>query len=727
MRLKLKKNFGMIIYFSILLITFILMIGGYIFKYNRPITTPGTTFGENIGSINEDCTIVQRFIVRAEQINSIDFRYVDLKPDVKEGKMLVEVYDNNEEILFRKLYNLKDLAEIHEINAVFLPVKDAVGDMFELRITFKGLKDGKAVTFYSVNANTFPEETYYDIETYNENLVLNGSIDFVQHGIEKGYLYMFVLYVIFLIEILFGSFKYIKMKELNKKKMVIGSIINVIIACTMAISLMTTYYNIVFLDKIGFFSFPILLVTSSIEMVIIGTTIANNKEKVSRIFLALAIPLGALYLVCMVPGSVPDETFHSVMTYELATGQISQKDVTYVKELETRFNKIGDIAKSLTDKTETKAKYSRTTRYWLVMYIPGAIGMALGKLCGLSVLGYMYVGCFVNYLLFLLVGYLIIEKLPFGKYAALVYMLSPMYLQQATSLSADASINALTLLFTALIMNFKFKKEKLKTSEMIIILLLSGFVAYCKKMAYLPMLLLLFLIKDKLKEYIKNHKLLTTIVLVCIISFLVASQISIFSAYQHSVQNVEQTIVQNDEQNDNKLISEKKELNASPVEITKMQYLTANPVENVPYLVLETLRIYTNNYIFQFPGHLLNWLSVGGPAYLIIIFYIILFASALLENSNKKFSRIDKLLIVLFWLINFCFICGGLYIGFGATNILSVGGVQGRYFIPITLVLLLLLSASKIKLNLKNKNLFVTIPLLFINIYMIILAMQYYL
>lgn len=701
--MKLKSQVKLIIYLFILVITFLLMIGGYIFKYNSPIVTPENTLKSAVGVVNGDCTISQKFEVKVDTINSIDITYVDFQKEYTNGTMLVEIFDDADEAIYRNIYNIKDLKEYHYMTFVFDPIKKAKDKVFELKITMNDMDIEKNFTFYAADT------TSYEIEQIdNDNLELFGSIDVIQHGVSKSYYYMFVLFIIFLIEVFYGSYKYIKLKELSRKKLILCSAISILISCIMAVTLMKTSYNIVFLGKIGYFSFPLLLVTSSIEMLIIGSVVANYKDKVSHLFLALAIPLGALFCICMVPGSVPDEGFHAVMTYEIITGQLSQKDVTYIKELEIQHKSLESVVKALKENPQTKTKFVQNGGYWLFMYVTGALGMFIGKIFGLPVLGYMYCGCFINYIIFLLVGYLVIKKLPFGKYVALVYMLSPMYLQQATSLSCDVLINSAAMLYISYLLNIKFRKEKIKKTEMVLLLFLAGYLTLCKK-AYFPMIILLFLVKDKIIEFFKKHKKFVIISFACITLFIVGSYILM---HWSASSNIKENII---------------EVDKPQSDISKLKYTLANPFINIPYLILNTLNIYFNVHIFQFSGTSLNWYKVNGQAYFAIIFYILLFIGTLFDSGKYKFSRNDKKVIVSCFLINSCVIFAGLYLGWGAFNNLTVEGVQGRYFIPIVILLLLLLGTTKNRINVKNKNLLIAVPLLFINIYMLYYIVKFYL
>lgn len=704
MKVEKRKKVGLFIYIFILIVTFVLMVIGFVFKFNKPYTTPQCSLTKMVGVVKEDVSISQKFEVEVDSLNSIDIIYADFGIHSTGGNMRVEIYDD-EELIYLDDLDMPNLQDNQKLSFVFKPIKDSYGKVLELRITLEDLPEDDYFTFY---ANDVSKDYEISIAEKGKDLDLYGSINIIQHGIKKGYFYMVVLFVIFLIEVFIGSFKYIKPKEISTKKMVIGSIISVIISCVMSVTLILTFYGIVVLEKVNWWIFMLLFFTSSIEMLFIGVMTANRKENVSKLFLSLAIPLGALFFVCMVPGSVPDENFHAVMTYELASGQVLQKDVDYIKELEIDYKKYSKTYDGLTNKNREIGKYKRNGGYWLVMYIGGAVGMFVGNLFKLPVLTTMYLGSFVNYILFLIVGYFVIKKLPFGKYLALAYMLSPMYLQQATSLSCDAFINSVAMLYIAILLNVKFSKEEMSRKDMVLLFIFAGSLCMCKT-AYAPMVALLLLIKDKIIKCFKKYKKETLICLLSVVIFIVGSYILISKV---------------------SLIGKEVDVLASTKpqgSINKLQYVMADPLVNIPYLILNTLHCHTNMYVYQFSGMSLNWLRINGPYYFEVIFIVILILSALFEEHKYKFSNSDKKIIIFTWLINTCLVFLGIYLGWGYQNDLLVNGVQGRYFIPLVILLLLLLASSSKKVDFKNKNLSIVISLLFINIYMISYVLQYYL
>ena len=107
----------------------------------------------------------------------------------------------------------------------------------------------------------------------------------------------------------------------------------------------------------------------------------------------------------------------------------------------------------------------------------------------------------MNYILVLVLGYISIKKIPFGKILLAVYLMIPMMLQQATAISVDSLMNAIIIFFISYILSLMFNNENLKKKEIIILLVLSAFIGL-SKVTYIPLLglgLILLIRKKDLK------------------------------------------------------------------------------------------------------------------------------------------------------------------------------------------------------------------------------------
>lgn len=133
----------------------------------------------------------------------------------------------------------------------------------------------------------------------------------------------------------------------------------------------------------------------------------------------------------------------------------------------------------------------------------------------------------INMIVAILLLYLAIKQMPFGKRGMLISMCFPIAIEGFTSMSPDALTIAVSYLITAYVLNIVFNKEKnIEKKDIFVLALLSIVIALCK-IVYLPLVGLLLLIpKEKFKS--KKTQILTIgiIMTVAIIANLVWLKIS---------------------------------------------------------------------------------------------------------------------------------------------------------------------------------------------------------
>ena len=108
-----------------------------------------------------------------------------------------------------------------------------------------------------------------------------------------------------------------------------------------------------------------------------------------------------------------------------------------------------------------------------------------------------YIIRLVNFILFILVGYYSIKMIPFGKLMLGIYMFLPMIMQQACSLSADAFINMLAILFISYNLKLMYQESDLTLKQRLIYYIIALSLSVCKYV-YFPLtfmsLLLIFIL-----------------------------------------------------------------------------------------------------------------------------------------------------------------------------------------------------------------------------------------
>lgn len=448
-------------------------------------------------------------------------------------------------------------------------------------------------------------------------------------------------------------------------------------------------------------------------IIVIGTLFSyfinkvyKKNIKLENLFLAIIIPLGLLYMIVMPLGRVPDENNHFYRSYEVSQVKlISKKNKegyggnylpSNITEAFTGKTTYSYEIKNSNIKTSKKTKfinYSNTALYSFINYIPQAIGILLGRIFNLPIFWLAVLGRLSNFLIWTLLMYFSIKFIPYKKLSLLIMILSPMMLQEAASLSADALTNGSIFFFIAYILYLRNNKNKQITNKNMVILYIITIIMSVCKIVYLPLCLLVFLLPEK-KFKTKKEKYIKILVLAIIVIIVSGSFFVLSTGYKS-------------------LNSETSNINMA----LQLKYIIQNPVTYILTL-FRTIYIDFNGYISGFIGENLCWfdVSISSMFYRLICLLFVLIAvldSTKIDNTNKLLQFIVSALVILL-------IFTSEYLAWTDVYSNVIKGVQGRYFIPLTIPLLLLFNLDNLKFDLNKIYKYLLIIIVNINLSVLI-------
>ena len=237
-----------------------------------------------------------------------------------------------------------------------------------------------------------------------------------------------------------------------------------------------------------------------------------------RMFLPLAWTLGALYILITPPFQVPDEYMHFYRSYQVSEGRLTAYRVgaDIGGYLPRSLVELGDrLPPALRLDPDRRLHFRdvwglRTLglrpddRQFVVFgavswhsptnYFPQAAAIALGRWAGLTPLWLFYCGRFGNLLSWSLLVYFAIRLVPIMDWTLLLLALMPMSLAQASSLSADATVNGICFLFVAAAMRCAIGSAAAMTAWRTTALTILGAAVALAKTAYIPLTILFLLI-----------------------------------------------------------------------------------------------------------------------------------------------------------------------------------------------------------------------------------------
>lgn len=437
----------------------------------------------------------------------------------------------------------------------------------------------------------------------------------------------------------------------------------------------------------------------------------GRKKRISlhRLFFFASMFFGILYM-CVMPGlSAPDEVSHYSTAYRLSSKLMGKPDLTLSGLVSVRKRDYpledmegvktpeipDDIEKepkvmgrpvenqSYRDALMWSSRYTdsdemtssalpdiRTTR---LMYIPQAIGFAAVRMMGGSTMLLLFAGKILNLLLFSFLISRAIAVSPVGKELFFAAGMLPMSLHLGASLSYDAGIIGTVFLFAATVFSVAFRRDGIRTRELLILCGLAAIFAPCK-MVYFPLVFLSVLIpSDAFGGKKKKAMQLSLIFFSACLSMWIVNG-GILSAYANPA---------------NGAVSE-------AVCAGRGQY-TAGELMRRPHfivrMVFDTFSLKSGELLGGVVGSKLGNLDplLGAPVFVVCLYWAGMFLLSLSSAEKKLCLRgREKRLVAVFVSAVVLLTAGAMLLSWTTREASVIEGIQGRYFLPILPLSLLL-------------------------------------
>lgn len=331
-------------------------------------------------------------------------------------------------------------------------------------------------------------------------------------------------------------------------------------------------------------------------------------------------------------------------------------------------------------------------------YVPQAIGITLVRLFHGNSILLAYMGRLGNLLFFVLMTWLAMKRMPFGKEVLFGVAVLPMTVHLSASMSYDVMILACMFLFTAVCLDLAYRKEKVQIRDIVILMALMAVAGPCK-MVYGVMMGLCLLIP--VKKFGGWGKWLLSAL--CVGGIWAAAMLLVNSQTIATYATATDTVVSWAEEQGYSLT-----------------YLIHNPGRLVT--------LFYNTFLWQ--GAFLHQTMIGsalgnldsglGAPYLIVM----VFTGCLILLALKKPGETQLMTTGnRIWTVIVCAGCAGLtmlsmLIAWTPMSSSIINGVQGRYFLPFLPALLLVCKNDRLILT-KDINRSILYFMLVLNSYVL--------
>ncbi|MDM5190561.1 DUF2142 domain-containing protein [Bacillus sp. DX4.1] len=415
-------------------------------------------------------------------------------------------------------------------------------------------------------------------------------------------------------------------------------------------------------------------------------------------YILIATIFGSFFAIFTPIHQTSDEWVHFLKSQDVAQGNfitpkhdgnvgyfVSQKILdTYlhpVKRDEKMNPDVIDYVKQFSIRPDAPNKQvfepqATTAVYTVIPYIPQAIGIKAAMLFDTNIWTANILGRIVNLLAFIVMSAYALQKMPVMRRTFMFFMLAPIIMFHAASLSADAVLMGASFIFIALLMRLWFHNEPLKKSEFITMAIAGIVMALCK-FTYWPLLLLMLF--GGVDKYGTKKKFWLFNVGVTGIAALFVAGWNIFVM---------------------KYVGDG--LNSGNVSATgQISYMLHHP--------LEALKV----FIRSFDHGLDEWIEMynvfgflSTPLKGILYLYPIVFVIISIIDQKEGVPKLDWMKK---WSLRFCIasvtllVMLSLYMTWTTVGNPYIFGIQGRYFIPI-IPFILLLVQQYFKVNVEKPN-----------------------
>jgi uncharacterized membrane protein len=402
--------------------------------------------------------------------------------------------------------------------------------------------------------------------------------------------------------------------------------------------------------------------------------------KYEKQFALMFIVYGMIYLAAMPTWSAPDTYAHWLRLFDIGQGHIvsainpeTKEGGQYLPEDilpdmdTTKYNYTAftaDYHKHMDKSQLVWYSFSSSALYSPVTYSFQLPGFLLASIFTDRPFVISYAARFSAFILSFILLYFSIKLIPVKKMTLLLLVLTPMFLQEATSLAGDALINTIAFAATAISLYYTTETIIKLTWKNLLIMALLAIPIALGKVVYLPLIALFFII-PKSKYTSKKSRYI----------FLMVLSITAIGLNIIWLNYARQFLVKFKDYVD------------SPAQI---RYMLSHPVT----FILIVFKTYLSNmipYVLTFIGSSLGWLHIPVAKGIIALYALFILLLAIMENTefagNNPKRRISWYLFsVLAVLI---LIAAGLYVQWTRPGSLGVLGIQGRYLIPVSLAFIL--------------------------------------
>lgn len=423
----------------------------------------------------------------------------------------------------------------------------------------------------------------------------------------------------------------------------------------------------------------------------------ESSKALPRFYLVILLLMGTMYSAVFLPGTAPDEPYHYESSFyysNLITGHTNEDSLLVMRETDIKFENDAlttvmdkesyqSVRQALTDNSSNDFETTSIdgqTKSLPQTRVFSAIGISLGQLFGLNGAMTFYLGRLFNFLCFALLAFAAYKITPVGKMLFAAITLLPMTLHITSSYSYDATIIGLSLLLIALCLKGIYSEQKCSQKLLIVIPVVTFFLAPCKVL-YALSALLVFLIPNSnfsSKKFAHIYKFgLMGLALFAVCIFKLPDLLNMAGVSPTNTDPTSDGLEHREEESGH---------------YHALSTLISSPLSAI-FIFVNTINQKFDFYLNTFLGGFLGWFQpeIKTPWFFILLFLGILFYTARKSDIDSIIpSKKTKVVFAVLSFLMYTAVVMSMLLGWTFDTELAAEGVQGRYFLPFAPLLFLL-------------------------------------
>lgn len=467
-----------------------------------------------------------------------------------------------------------------------------------------------------------------------------------------------------------------------------------------------------------------------IYLLLIGTYLgfAVLRLKPEQVFLFSGAILAVLYLFLLPPLAVPDEEVHFKEAYAYSNTLLGKEaaeegklrmdleDFHALQKFETtpslrEYDTLKEEIKKSGREEGIKEIKRSDTQAPAVTYLPGILGITLGRLLGLNGIWVICLGRICSILCYLCTMYLFIRWMPCGKAMAFIAAILPMTIQQCCSYSYDSVVIEIAFLYLAVLFGLLYKEKPIQKWQLVWYVIFMILLSCSKGGTYMPLCLLTMLIPiSRFKDRKQKWMFVGAMALIAVMSFVFGSLRYVLFVASPSAEQAADSYLAGQAYGASGLLSE------------PMTFLT---------LCTRTLFASGDGFLETMLGMQLGWLNIFVSR--IVIYGMLLLMILAVQrvegdsqNANFTIGNSQKVFFLVAAALSAAMVFASMFMSWTPKGSITIAGIQGRYFLPLLPVLLLVFQSKNVvlKKDMSRTYMYVAVCLQCVAVYGILMSLE---